>query len=65
MSTVLWLVKLALFFLTSFIIARVLHKFFLKRDTNVSINDPEIITISVIAGAAVTGLVMFLVKRLI
>lgn len=62
---VLWLVKLAVFFIVSFITARVLHKIFLKHNDNVSISDPEIIALSVVSGAVVTGFVMFILKRLI
>ena len=65
MSTTLWLIKLAVFFTASFLTARALHRIFLKRDINADASDPEIIAISVISGAVVTGIVMFIVKRLI
>lgn len=61
----LWMIKLVVFFVTSYITARVLLKFFLKQNSNAAVSDPEIITVSVISGAFVTGLVMFIVKRLI
>ncbi|HPS58927.1 MAG TPA: hypothetical protein PK514_12550 [Spirochaetota bacterium] len=65
MPTALWLIKLAVFFLTSYITARMLLKFFLKRNSNAAASDPEIIALSVISGAVATGLVMFVVKRII
>jgi len=65
MNIFLWLTKLAVFFSSAYICARLMVKFFLKRNSRVSISDPEIIAVSVIIGAFVTGVVMFFVKRII
>lgn len=65
MAMVLWLIKLAVFFTASYITSRVLLKNFLKRNSNAAGSDPEIVAVSVISGAFITGIVMFIVKRII
>lgn len=62
---VIWLVKLAVFFITSYVAARVALKYFRKRNIKAAASDPEILAVAAVAGAFITGLVMFVVKRLV
>jgi hypothetical protein len=65
MNMFLWLTKVAVFFSSAYICARLMVKFFLKRNHRASVSDPEIIAVAVIIGAFVTGIVMFFAKRII
>lgn len=65
MTTVLWLIKLAVFFSASYMTSRILLNKIHKHNSSAAGSDPEIIAVSVISGAVVTGFIMFILKRLI
>jgi len=60
-----WLLKISMFFLSAFLIAAGVLKFFRRRGGRPDIYDPEIITVAVIGAALVTGLLMSVLRRIV
>lgn len=62
---VLWIAKLAVFFSSAYITARAAAKYFRRRNASAAASDPEILALASVAGAIITGFVMFIIRLIL
>lgn len=59
------LIKIGIFITAGFITAKFSVKYFKRRNPAAAMSDPEIIALAVFCGAIVSGLLSFIIKRVL
>jgi ABC-type branched-subunit amino acid transport system permease subunit len=62
---ILKLIKIAFFFIAGYITAKISVSYFRKKNPNAAMSDPEVIALAVFCGALVSGLLSFIIKRIL